>query len=306
MAIKIIEENQLKWINIDSVDDEALAYLRENFNFHHLDIDDIQSESQTPKIDIYKNYLFIVLQFPQWRADKQMVVDSEVDIFIGENFLITIQHNKVRELKNFFYKCLKNKNTKRKWMSHDSGFLLYKLIDSLFHECRPLLNNMGRQIAKIENEIFDGTSDPAIVKRLAVLRRNVLNFRRIIDPQRYLMSNLSHTRKPFLNEDTSLYFDDINDYLSKLWAILERYKDTINGLHVTVESLINQKTNQVISALTVISVSLLPLTLLSGIYGMNIDGLPFAHSPFFVWAMFVALALIIIMLIIIMRKRKYL
>ncbi|PIR03915.1 MAG: hypothetical protein COV59_01875 [Candidatus Magasanikbacteria bacterium CG11_big_fil_rev_8_21_14_0_20_39_34] len=306
MAIKIIEQNKLRWINIDEVDDEALAYLKENFHFHHLDLEDILSESQTPKIDIYKNYLFIVLQFPHWKADKQKVVDHEVDIFIGENYLVTIQHSKTRELKNFFYKCMKNRNTKRRWMSSNSGFLLYKLIDALFHESRPILNNMGKRISVLENGIFEEQQDSQTVKKLAVLRRNVLNFRRIVDPQRYMMANLANTRKSFLNEDTSLYFDDVNDYLTKLWAIVDRYKDTINGLHVTVESLINQKTNNVIRALTVISVALLPLTLLSGIYGMNIAGLPFAQRPIFVWGMFLALALIIIMLILIMKKRKWL
>ena len=211
MAIKIIEQNKLRWINIDEVDDEALLYLKENFHFHHLDLDDILSESQTPKIDIYKNYLFIVLQFPHWKADKQKVVDHEVDIFIGENYLVTIQHSKTRELKNFFYKCMKNRNTKRRWMSSNSGFLLYKLTDALFHESRPILNNMGKRISILENAIFEEQQDSQTVKKLAVLRRNVLNFRRIVDPQRYMMANLANTRKPFLNEDTSLYFDDVND-----------------------------------------------------------------------------------------------
>ena len=143
-----------------------------------------------------------------------------------------------------------------------------------------------------------------MVHELARHRRNILNFRRIIDPQRYLVANLSHTRKSFLNEEMSLYFDNVNDYLSKLWSIVEAYKDTLNGLHVTVESLVNQRTNKLISSLTVISVSLLPLTLLSGIYGMNIDRLPFAHQPIFVWGIFVALGLFILLLITIMRRQR--
>ena len=146
--------------------------------------------------------------------------------------------------------------------------------------------------------------DNNLIMELGRHRRNVLGFRRIIDPQRYLMSNLSHIRKPFLSEDTSLYFDDVNDYLSKLWSIIDTYRDTVQGLHVTVESLINQRTNKVISMLTVISVSLLPLTVLSGIYGMNI-ALPFSHQPLVVWGIFIILTCSILLLISIMRKKRW-
>lgn len=305
-TIKEIKQGDLTWVNIDRVNEESLTYLKDNYNFHHLDLEDLQSESQTPKIDVYKNYLFLVLQFPHWNVASQTILPFEVDFFIGENFLITIQHTKSKEMKNFFYRCMKNRRVKRDWMSQNSGYLVFRIVESLFQNSRPILNNIGRKISQIENTIFEGQVDTSLVQQLALYRRNVLGFRRIIDPQRYLISNLSHTRKPFLNEKQSLYFDDINDYLNKLWAIIDTYKDTIQGLHVTLESLINQRTNKVIGALTAISVSLLPLTLLSGIYGMNISNLPFADDPQLVWAMFAGLGSIILVIIILGRKRGWL
>ena len=306
MAIKIITQGELKWINIDRIDEEALTYLKENHNFHHLDIEDIQSESQTPKIDTYKNYLFVVLQVPHWQGNTKTITPLEVDCFIGENFLITVQHSKVKEMTNFFYKCMKNRKTKKEWMSSTSGFLFYNLLEALFYQSRSTLNNIGKQISKVENHIFAGAQDTRIVKELAVHRRNVLSFRRIIDPQRYVIANLSHMRKPFLDESMSIYFDNVVDYLNKIWAILDTYKDTVNGLHVTVESLLTQRTNKVVGTLTAISVGLLPLTLLSGIYGMNIAGLPFADNPVAVWTMFGGLGLAIIIIILIMRKKSWL
>ena len=133
-----------------------------------------------------------------------------------------------------------------------------------------------------------------------------MQFRRILDPQRYLISNLTHIRKSFLDESLAIYFDNVSDYLSKIWSITDTYRDTIDGLHVTVESLINHRTNKVISALTVISVSLLPLTLLSGIYGMNIAGLPHAQNPFWVWMMFIGMLSFILIVIAVMKKKKWL
>lgn len=306
MAIKTLTNGDLTWTNIDHVDDKALAYLKKEHNFHHLDLEDIQGESQTPKVDTYKNYLFLIVQFPHWDAGKKQVVAHELNVFIGEGYLITIQHTRSKELKNFFYRCMKNKSIKKDWMSSTSGYLLYNLLESLFKNVRPMLNNIGRELSTIEQEIFDGQQDTDIVKQLAIHRRAILTIRRSIDPQRYLIANLSHIRKPFLNEETTLYFDDISDYLNKTWAIVDTYKDTVQGLHVTVESLINQRTNKVIGALTVISVGLLPFTVLSSIYGMNVIGLPYANSPTIVAAMFVVLAVIVFGTIIIMRNRKWL
>ncbi|KKW41371.1 MAG: Mg2 transporter protein CorA family protein [Candidatus Magasanikbacteria bacterium GW2011_GWA2_56_11] len=307
MAIKIIKEANLSWLNIDAVDQEAVDHLRENYNFHHLDLEDVASEStHIPKVDIYRNYLFVVLHFPQWNHAEKKIDIHEIDFFIGDGYFISIPHDKTKEMKTFFYRCMKNRRVRAEWMSGTSGYLFYQLIEALFHETRPILSNIGKHISIIENEIFTGDQDINVIKELAVHRRNILSFRRIIDPERHLLSNLSHIRKPFLDESLSLYFDDVRDYLDKLWAIVETYKETTDGLHITVESLINQRTNRLISALTVISVALLPLNLLSGIYGMNIDELPFAHNPAAVWAMLAGLATLIILIIVLYRRKRWL
>lgn len=306
MSMKTLKQGKLTWINIDNIDDASITYLKNNYNFHHLDFEDLQAEQETPKIDTYKSYLFIVLQFPQWHSASQSIVAHEIDIFVGEDYLITIQHTKSKEMKNFFYRCMNNRKIKAEWMKKDSGYLLYHLLESFFRQSRPLLNRLGKELSSIEKEIFSGRQNTDSVKHLAVIRRNVLSLRRIIDPQKYLIGTLSHTRKNFVDESHTIYFDNITDYLNKIWAITDTYRDTISGLHVTVESLINQRTNNVISALTVISVSLLPLTLLSGIYGMNISGLPFANNPMFVWIMFATLTIIILITIFIMKRKHWL
>ncbi|PLX28769.1 hypothetical protein C0581_01010 [Candidatus Parcubacteria bacterium] len=306
MSVKEIKQGDLTWINISKVNEESIEYLKKNFKFHHLDLEDIQSESQNPKLDAYKTYLFLVLHFPQWKSSSKKIIPHEVDMFVGDNYVITIQHGKNKEIKNFFYRCMNNRKIKTEWMSKSSGYLLYKLLESLYGQTRPTLSNIGKQISGIENEIFAGEQDLHAIRQLALHRRNVLSFRRILDPQRYLVSTLSHTRKTFMDESMSIYFDDVKDYLNKLWVIADSYKETIEGLHLTVESLINQKTNKVIGALTVMSAALLPLTLLSGIYGMNIMGLPYAQDPKFVWALFGGLAVFILLVIFIMKKKKWL
>lgn len=305
MAIKEIRKNKLVWINIDRVDQEAISYLKEHYNFHQLDFDDIQGESQTPKIDVYKNYLFLVLQFPQWQPEVRQVRTYELDIFMGADYLITIQHTKSKEIKNFFYRCMNNRKINQEWMSQTSGFLLYKLLEALLQQSRPILNNIGRQITKIENEIFTGEQDLKEIRELAIHRTNILSFRRIIEPQRYLMSNLSNTRQPYLEESLSLYFDNLRDYLDQLWSFVEAYKETVHGLYITVESIINQRTSKVLTILTVISVALIPHTLLFNMYGMNLEGLPFAEHESTIWFMITALSITVaVTLVMLLRRMK--
>src|SRR5574343_506262 len=104
MAVKTLKQKDLNWINIDKMDDESFAYLKNNFKFHHLDYEDLQGGKQTPKIDVYKNYLFLILHIPQWKADTNTIVSAELGFFIGDNFLVTIQHGQSKLMKNFFYR----------------------------------------------------------------------------------------------------------------------------------------------------------------------------------------------------------
>lgn len=284
MAIKTIQENNLTWVSIDEVDEEALTFLKTNYHFHPLDLEDIQADAQNPKIDVYKNYLFLVLHFPQWSHEEKKITSQQVDFFVTDNALITIQHHRNKDIKSFFYRCQKNRRIKAEWMSGTSGYLLYFIIEALFQESRPILNNMGKHISVIEQEVFSGDQGTLLIRDLSVHRRNVLAVARIIEPQRYLISNLSHIRKPFLDESLSIYFDDVRDYLDRLWAIVESYKETVHGLYITVESFINQRTNKVLTIMTIISVALLPHTLFFNFYGMNLD-LPFHTSQTVVWTL---------------------
>ena len=305
MAIEKTTQNGLTWINMDEIDQEAIDFLDDNFEFHELDFEDLQERTQTPKIDVYQDYLFIVLQFPKMNHHSNKIVFHEIDIFVGEGFLVTLQRGKVEELIGLFEQCQENETIQNEWMGDSSGFLLYNVLEHIFHTTEPVVNKIGRQISDIEEEVFSEEQDTGTIKKLAEQKRNILFFRRIIEPQRYLVSKLSHIRKPFLAEDLAIYFDDTNDFLNKLWNIIETYKETVSELHVTVESLINQRTNKVLNALTVASVVLLPPTLLAGIYGMNID-LPFQNQPGIVWGLYGILTALILLAFYAMKKKKWL
>ena len=133
MSIKTITEGNISWIHIESVTPEVIEFLRTTYRFHTLDLEDVASEStHIPKLDTYRNYLFLVLHFPQWNHSEKKVEIFEVDFFVGDTYVISIQHGKNKEMTGFFYRCLKNRRIKQDWMSGQSGFLLYNLVVSLY------------------------------------------------------------------------------------------------------------------------------------------------------------------------------
>lgn len=307
MPQKEIREKNLTWTYFDSTDEDTITYLEKNHNFHPLDIEDVQTGgSQIPKLDTYKDYLFLVLQFPQWRDGKKSITRQEVYIFFGDNYVVTIEPERTSVMKNIFYRCMKTDDVRKEWMSGSSGFLVYNIIESILHTTQPILSELGRKLTDAEEEIFQEDPDVSLIREIATYRRDILKFRRVIDPQRYLISSLSHTHRSFLDETLGVYFDDLTDFLNKQWSILESFRDTIEGLHVTVESITNQRTNKIISFLTFISVGLMPFTLLSSIYGMNLVTLPYANHPMIVWSFFVLLGIMTILSIWFMRRKQWL
>lgn len=305
MPFKTLTEHNLTWVNIEGVDEESLKLLKDNYHFHPLDLEDIQTETQTPKLDVYKNYLFLVLHVPLWNHEDRRVTSQQIDFFITDNALISIQHHKNKDLQALFYRCLKNKKMRSEWLGGNSGFLLYYILEALFEEARPILNNIGKHLTMIENEVFSGEQNTSLIRQLSYHRRNILAYGRIIEPQRYLMSNLAHIRRPFMDESSSVYFDDIRDYLDKLWSIVDNYKESVHGLYITVESMINQRTNKVLTMLTIISVALLPHTLFFNMYGMNLSFLPGAEHPTAAWWALGGLTLIVFSgLVITLRRMK--
>jgi len=305
MSIKTLTQHKLTWINIDQVNEESLKYLREHHHVHLLDLEDVESEQKIQKIDFYKDYIFLVFLSPRWQSQTATIIPQELDIFVGENYLITIQKNKSKKIKDLFYRCMNNTKIRSEWMGSSSGYLLYNIILELLETSRPILNKLGKDIASKENEIFfSAEPDTGLIMQMARLRRNVIGMYRILDPQRYVISTLQNANISFLGQHADIYIDNIKDILGEMCSVVETYKETIHGFHITVESLLNRKTNKIIGALTFISVIVLPFNVLSGIYGMNIIGLPFAQNPIWVWFMFAILLALTLVAILFMRRRR--
>jgi magnesium transporter len=251
-----------------------MRFLREQFNFHPLDIEDCLSIIERPKLDEYDNYFFLVLHVPYFIKQTGRLVPFTVNIFTGNNFLVTVHRGLCKPIQEAFDYMLENKQI----LDKGSGYLLHKVIDSLIDYSFPMLNKIYRNIKDIEDAIFRKASSEN-VRNILLIRTNILTFRSIIFPQIKLLKTLEIKDMEFLTETLEVYFSDIVDHVEKIWDTLENYKELIEGVHDAHQSLLSNKINDIMRVLTIFSVIIMPLTLISGIYGMNVS-LPLQNSSY--------------------------
>ena len=277
LSVRSINHGSITWIDIVHPGELEINLLRRTYNFHPLHLDDTLSKIQRPKIDDTDDYTFLVMHFPVYSRLVRVTTPSEVDIFIGANYVITAHSGNLKPLTRLFNQCQEDETARAAAMGRSSGYLLYLIIDKLVDYCFPILNKINANIEQIEDEIFEEKVRQTVYE-ISVVRRDIIAFRRIVKPLIPVVSSLERKHRAFLAEEMEEYFGDISDHLSKIWDTLEDYKEVIEGLSDTINSLTSNRINEIIKVLTIISVILLPLTLISGIYGMNIP-LPASNHP---------------------------
>ena len=266
--VEIVEGDGLRWINIERPGPVDRAWLEEHFEFHPLDYEDVLSRNQRPKIDEYENYLFVVLHFPFYDKSVQRLNAAELDVFIGPDFLITLPNVELLPVTYLFRRCEEDMERRDELFSKGSGYLLYHVLDDLFDYCFPILDKIGWKLDTIEDDLFEGRSEE-IVRDISTAKQEIIAYRKIIKPERATLRQLERYTQRFLPEDLELYFDDIVDASERIWDLLDNYKEVVEALEQTNESVISHRQQYRLQILTVFSVIFLPLTLLSGIFGMN-------------------------------------
>jgi magnesium transporter len=272
--VEQIDAEGLRWVNIERPGPLERAWLEEHFDFHALDLEDVTSRNQRPKIDVYDDYLFIVLHFPVFDRMVGRLGTGELDLFVGPGFLITIPNQPLQPVEYLFERCRTNEELRERLFSRGSGYLLYRIVDDSFDYCFPMLRKIGNKLDALEDEIFEGRSEE-VVRDISNVKQEIINFRKVIRPQRPVLRDLEKVKQRYLAEDLDLeiYFDDIVDAHERIWDMLENYKEVIEALEDTNESVISHRVNDILRVLTAISVIVLPLTLIASIWGMNV-GVP--------------------------------
>ncbi|MCD6599054.1 MAG: magnesium transporter CorA family protein [Dehalococcoidia bacterium] len=268
--IHSISEGKLRWIHIEKPSSNEVKFLDEHFNFHPLNLDDVLSRVQRPKIDEYKDHLFIVLHFPVFDRENRITRPSEVDIFIGENYVITVHCSaNLKPLTKFFRECQTLEESRQVYLGKSPGFLLYHILDRLVNYCFPILGKITESVDDIEDVIFT-KAVPETVRQISLIRRDLISFRRVIRPQIPVLEMLERKKYSFFKEEQEIYFGDIADHIRKIWDELEGGKEVVDGLAETSNWLTSHRIQEIMRVLTIVMAILAPPTLLSGIFGMNV------------------------------------
>jgi magnesium transporter len=274
----------LTWINLEKLDPEAVNMLRERFGWHPLDVEDVLSKRQRPKVDDYVDdgYLFGVLHFPAYDKSVQRLNAAELDFFLGPDYLVTIPNVELLPVTRLFRRCEEDEDFRESLFAKGSGRLLYEVLDDLYDYCFPILDKIGHKLDTIEDDIDERRSEE-IVHDISKAKQEIISYRKIVKPQRPALRLLERHIERFLPENLELYFDDLVDASERIWDQLDNFKEVVEALEDTNESVIQHRQNDVLRILTVVSVILLPLTLISGIFGMNVDFPGYAtHEAFWV------------------------
>ena len=227
-------------------------------------------------------------------------------MFVGPGFLITIPNQRLQPVEYLFERCRAKEELREQLFSRGSGYLLYRLVDDSFDYCFPMLRKIGNKLDALEDDIFDGRSDE-VVRDISNVKQEIINFRKVIRPQRPVLRDLENVKQRFLAPelDLEIYFDDIVDAHERIWDMLENYKEVIEGLEDTNESVLNHRVNEILRVLTAISVIVLPLTLIASIWGMNV-GVPGEGNSVDFWVVIAAMAAILVGMLSYFRRRGWL
>ncbi len=301
--VEIIEAAELRWLHIERPQPADRAWLEEHFDFHPLDYEDVFSRNQRPKVDEYPEYLFVVLHFPRFDKSIGRLNAAELDMFVGPDFVITLPSEPLQPLEYLFERCKSREDQRDALFAKGPGYLLYKIVDDCVDASFPMLRKMGNKLERLEEDIFEGRSGE-IVRDISNVKQEIINFRKIVRPQRTALRDLERTKR-YIPEGLDIYFDDINDASERIWDMLENFKEVVEGLESTNESVLSHQVNDVLKALTAISVVVLPLTLVASIWGMNV-GVPGESSETAFWAVLAGMVALLAGMLGFFRSRGWL
>jgi magnesium transporter len=259
------------WVALRDPDAAELEEMRVQFDLHELAIEDALKEIQTPKVESYGTYLYLILHGIDFSAAEHRFATHELDIFLGEHFLVTVHDEFSRSVGRMLDVCPRNDFV----LAEGTAALMHRIVDTMVDNYRPEVEKLEARLDQIEDRIFNRPSSND-VREILGLKRDVASLRRVVLPQRDVVGRLARREFPIISEALSYRFRDVHDHLVRLADEATLYQDRITSLLDAHLSFTSNRLNVVMKRLTVISTIFLPLTVLTGMYGMNVT-LP--HFP---------------------------
>jgi len=271
--IETIEGKGFSWIDLQNPDRDYVEDLAKKYHFNALNIEDCMTKFELPKLDSYDEHFFVILHFPPISPKVGIAKNSQLSIFFGRGFLVTVHQGDLKPLIDLVDLCKTNSDPQRKerLLGKSSGLLLHEiidlLVDDLLHTSRRIIANLD----EMEEGVFDETK--SVARSIALLRREINKLRRIANPLKRFVLEIAPNVKRLSDEeeDLELFFDDVIDHIDKVIETLEESRETMEIYKDTDFVLSSEKTNKVLAVLTIIFTLAIPATVIGTFYGMNIN-----------------------------------
>jgi magnesium transporter len=297
----LADKDNVVWLDIRDPNEQDITLLREEFEFHPLAIEDAVRQKERPKIDAYDGYYFIVFYAINYRTDERNIELQPLHLFVGRNYLVSVHRGEFRQVQE----------TITRWRAPNSplgnnvGALLYALLDSIVDDYFPLADHISERIDDLEDEIFQRRSTSAIQK-IFQLKRQLLNVRRVIAPERDVLNVLLRREMPIFGERDLIYLQDIYDHIVRITDSVDAYRELLASALDGHLSLQSNKLNEILKVLTITSIILMSDALIAGIYGMNFQFMPELAWPYGYPFALGLMATVSVGLILFFRYKKWL
>lgn len=300
--IETIKIGRLRWLHINAPSEEDFDYLENTFHFHPLDLEDCRQTNQRSKIDIYDDYYFLILHFPVLDKQNRFIKTREVKIFWGEDYIITVGKTHW-VVDNLFKEAYEQDQRGEDFEIGTSDALLYAILEKLMNETIYLLRKVGIELELINRELFSARAQ-RVIERLSVTRKNIILLNTMLKPQLRVFNKFELGVVRGFADNMEDYWGNILDYYNRMWDMTEDYGELIEGLSTTFDSMQTNKTNEIMKILTLISSIVLPLTFLTGLYGMNVL-LPLQHNNRAFWIIIAIMMIIGVGMLLYFRRKKW-
>ena len=303
------KRGNLAWINIVNPLRGEIEYLAKKYKFNDLDLKDSHAKkiAERPKFHQRRDYSFLILQFPFYNAKTRAIEAEEINFFIGENYIITAHKNNLPPMIEFYNMCSSDRFYSDQYLAGGNYALLYEMIMRLQEYCYPLLDRVSADFRNMERNIFGGM-ERQMVKEILLVKRNILNFRKIMKAHHHVLSKLNKSRLASGSADSAADgYLELIDHTKNIWDILEGQREMIEALEDTNESLISFKLNDIMRVLTIISVITMPISMLAVIFAMhNARNLPLMDNPWSFAATAAAMAVFAVSVIAFFKRKRWL
>ena len=285
------------WVDVTDPTKSDLEKLAQSFPLHHLTLEDCSKTGNRVKLEQFEEYIFIITYGLE--SSKKDTLAFQMNFVLGKNFLLTVHKEKISS-----FDSLKSDGKRlQNFISRGPDLLMHHLMDMEIDFYFPVLDEIEDQIDELEEEVYRNI-DQKVLGRMFRLKRQLLTIRKRVGPQKEIVLMLTQKSFPFISEHASAYYRDIYDHIIRINESIDDYREILSNTLEVHLSMVSNRMNEVMKALTIVATVMLPLTVLTGIYGMNLN-IPKSHIDFMYYIVLSFMVIIAAIMILYFRRKRW-